>query len=89
MDVEAVAHTHSAQDLTVRRGKEAGIAHLDSVQRTTWQRCQKGIQTRRKTLWSPQGRHIEGRELKQDRASFVPQPGDARLDHILRGIAGM
>jgi hypothetical protein len=31
---------------------------------------QKSVQTRRKVLWSTQGLHIEGRELKQDGAGF-------------------
>src|SRR5438105_8319055 len=89
MDIEAVAHTQVGQDLTVRWRKEAGIAQLDSVQGATWQRVQKGVQTCGKVLRSTQGRHIEGGELKQDRASFVPQSCDAWLHHLLGSIAGM
>ena len=89
MDVEAVVRTHVDQDLTICRGKEASIAQLDSVEGSTWQRFQKGMQTCGKVLRSTQGRHIEGRELKQHGTSFVPQPCKARLHHMLGGIAGM
>ena len=40
-------------------------------------------------LWSTQGSHIEGRELKQDGAGFGSQSREARLHDVLGSIAGM